>query len=73
MPKHGRKGKRMAKPLVVPSLDNKPRYSTPDLQQLPTPEPTPAVKARSRESSSIYNEDGGPLARAKVTVRSKDD
>jgi len=63
----------MAKPLAVPSLDNKPRHSTPDVQQLPTPEPTTAVKARSRGSSSIYNEDGSPLVRAKVTMRSKKD
>jgi len=73
MPKHGKKGKGTAKPLPVPSLDNKPRYSTPEVQQLPTPEPTPAAKARSRWSASIYNEDGGPLVRAKVTTRSKEE
>jgi len=73
MPKHGRKGKGMAKPLAVPSLDNKPRYSTPDVQQLPTPEPTPAAKARSRRSSSIFVKDGGPLVRAKLTTRSKEE
>jgi len=73
MPKHGRKGKGMAKPLAVPSLDNKPRYSTPDVQQLPTPEPTPAVKAKSRGLLTLEEEMNRPLVRAKVTMRSKEE
>jgi len=73
MPKHGRKGKGMAKPLAVPSLDNKPRYSTPDVQQLPTLEPTPAVKARSRGLPTFEEATNRPLVRAKVTMRSKED
>ena len=49
MPKHG-KGKKKAavKPLAAPSLDNRPRYCTPEVQvftpQLPTPEPTPPAR-----------------------------
>ncbi|KAF8418289.1 hypothetical protein EV426DRAFT_700489 [Tirmania nivea] len=40
-----RKGKgKTAKPLVVPNLDNRPRYETPDTMQLPTPGPTPRVQ-----------------------------
>ncbi|KAF8424371.1 hypothetical protein EV426DRAFT_716989 [Tirmania nivea] len=40
-----RKGKgKTAKPLVVPDLDNRPRYETPDTMQLPTPGPTPRVQ-----------------------------
>jgi len=48
MPKY-RKGKGKATaPMAAPSLDNRPRYSTPEVQvpvpQLPTPEPTLVVK-----------------------------
>jgi len=55
MPKH-RKGKGKATAaLAVPSLDNRPRYRTPEVQasvpQLPTPEPTPAVKTGNRQVS----------------------
>ncbi|KAF8426713.1 hypothetical protein EV426DRAFT_702322 [Tirmania nivea] len=40
-----RKGKgKTAKPLVVPNLDDRPRYETPDTMQLPTPGPTPRVQ-----------------------------
>ncbi|KAF8419760.1 hypothetical protein EV426DRAFT_576850 [Tirmania nivea] len=40
-----RKGKgKTAKPLVVPNLDNRPRYETPDTMQLPTPGPTPRLQ-----------------------------
>jgi len=39
-----RKQKGRDRPLSVPSLDNKPRYETPDLVQLPTPAATPQVK-----------------------------
>ncbi|RPB20381.1 hypothetical protein L211DRAFT_852404 [Terfezia boudieri ATCC MYA-4762] len=43
MPQH-RKGKgRSAKPLAVPTLDNRPRYKTPDPVQPPTPGPTPSA------------------------------
>jgi len=39
--------------LAVPSLGNKPRYSTPEVQlQLPTLEPTPAIKVGNRQRSS---------------------
>jgi len=53
MPKH-RKGKGKATgPMAVPSLDNRPRFSTPEVQvpvpQLPTREPTPVVKTRDRQ------------------------
>jgi len=65
MPKHGkRKAKATAKPLAVP-LDNKPRYSTLEVHQLPTPIPTPATKARNRVSFVNINE---PLVRAKVSL-----
>jgi len=55
MPKH-RKGKGKATaPMAVPSLDNRPRYRTPEVQvsvpQLPTPEPTLAVRTRIRQVS----------------------
>jgi len=55
MPKHRKcKGKATA-PMAVPSLDNRPRYRTPEVQvsvpQLPTPEPTPAVKTGNRQVS----------------------
>jgi len=72
MPKHGRKGK-TAKPLAVPSFDNKPRYSTPEVQQLPTPEPTPAVKARSRGLDTLEEATNRPLVRDKIPTRSKEE
>jgi len=55
MPKHRRgKGKATAQ-MAVPSLDNRPRYRTPEVQvsvpQLPTPEPTPAAKTGNRQVS----------------------
>jgi len=55
MPKH-RKGKGKATaPMAVPSLDNRPRFSTPEVQvpvpQLPTPKPTPVVKTGNRQVS----------------------
>jgi len=63
MPKHGRKGKATAKPLAIPSLDNKLRYSTPEVQlQLPKPEPTLAIKAKYRGLPTV-NVDG-PMQRA---------
>jgi len=41
--------------MAVPSLDNRPRYRTPEVQvsvpQLPTLEPTPAVKTENRQVS----------------------
>jgi len=45
MPKCGNaKGKAAPKPLAVHSLDNKPRYQTPEIQgQLPTPQATPPI------------------------------
>jgi len=61
MPKHWkRKAKPAGKPLAVLSLDNKPRYTTPEVHQLPTLEPTPAIKARNRMSTVDVND---PLAR----------
>jgi len=56
MPKGGKnKVKAVVKPLAFPSLDNEPRYSTPEAQQqLPTPERTPAVTARNRKCWSDY-------------------
>jgi len=63
----------MAKPLAVPSLDNKPRYSTPDVQQLPIPEPTPTVKARSRGRPAFKEATNRPLVHANVTTRSKEE
>jgi len=55
MPKH-RKGKGKATALMaVPSLDNRPRFSTPEAQgpapQLPTPEPTLVIKTGNRQVS----------------------
>jgi len=55
MPKH-RKGKGKATaPMAVPSLDNRPRFYTPEVQvpvpQLPTLEPTPVVKTGNRQVS----------------------
>ena len=43
MPKHRKgKGKASARPLAVPSMDNRPRYATPEVCHLPSPTPTPA-------------------------------
>src|SRR5437867_1317236 len=46
-----RKGRKSpsSRPLGVPAMDNKPRYQTPDVQQvrqLPTPKATPVGEAR---------------------------
>jgi len=59
-----RKQKGRGRLLSVPSLDNKPRYETPDLVQLPTPAPTPQVKLPLRLHDSIP-----PLVRANVGAR----
>jgi len=66
MPKHRkRKVKSAAKPLAVPSLDNKPRYSTPEVQPLPTPAPIPAIRARIPGEYDAR----GPLVGAEVSLR----
>jgi len=59
-----RKQKGRGRPLSVPSLDNKPRYETPDPVQLPTPAATPQVKLPLRLHDSIP-----PLVRANVGAR----
>ena len=49
MPKHRKgKGKASARPLAVPSMDNRPRYATPEVCHLPSPTPTPAKHKPSR-------------------------
>ena len=63
-----RKQKGRGRPLSVPSLDNKPRYETPDPVQLPTPGMTPQVKLPLRFSDSVRSAEGR-LVRAKVGVR----
>jgi len=66
-----RKQKGKGRPLSVPSLDNNPRYETPDPVQLPTPAATPQVKLplRFNINGSVYSAEGGRLVRAKVGVR----
>jgi len=59
-----RKQKGRGRPLSVPSLDNKPRYETPDPVQLPTPRTTPQVKLPLR-----LHEATPPLVGANVGAR----
>jgi len=63
-----RKQKGSGRPLLVPSLDNKPRYETPDPEQLPTPVATPQAKLPLR-----LHEATTPLIRANVGARKIDE
>jgi len=58
------KGRAPAKPMTVPSLDNRPRYHTPEVQNvphLPTPEATPATKTGTQQVSEEVREEGNEL------------
>jgi len=59
-----RKQKGRGSPLSIPSLDNKPRYETPDPVQLPTPVATLQVKL-----PLCVLEATSPLVRADVGAR----
>jgi len=63
-----RKQKGKGRPLSVPSLNNKPRYETPDPVQLPTPGTTQQVKLPLHFSDSIGSIEGR-VCRAKAGVR----
>jgi len=63
-----RKQKGRCRPLSVQSLDNKPRYKTPDPVQLPTPLATPQAKLPLRLHKATT-----PLVRANVGARKIDE
>jgi len=54
--------------LDVPSLDNKPRYGTLEVYQLPPPEPTPVAKARNRRVTDDVLFVTEPLVRANLKL-----